>query len=487
MNTIDQIKSELLDVASSANIQGVTVDALCSLLSYSIYKNQLLQARLNLEGSFTTSTSLNSRIHHAANLLYSVFRGKCPRIVVSNFDTVQKVSFEKLDQAFTYGGFYFYYAEGGNFTISADDPDNEGSTSQTNEVTYICAANRSKTCTLDSSSIRDDLYFLDFIDENMSEDMVFRAYSGDTSYTELSYTEDINQFYRKVDTEDSETGSAPYVYDYLVVTIPSYGVRLMRHADQPWGFSRVECVYLPYSETVPDFGNLRSIPALQFRYDSSSSGATLSTQIQTYGFEAREDENDDIYSKAVESYHTQGTVATTYDLITFLRGLDSSAYFKVYNDTKLIKSESADESDPDNYYTVEVNPAVTTVVYSNLSDTITQSYLESQIEGWKTSLSVTKNIELQMAISSVPVVVQVDAYSSSMVLTNEMISQVTGEYQKRIGESLSHSDFEADIIRLGFTYVKTYVSGQEWTDAGSGGVITCKEWMYPSINATVKV
>lgn len=468
MNTIDQIKNELLDIASSASIQGVTVDALCSLLSYSIYKNQLLQARLNLESSFTTSTSLNSRIHHAANLMYSVFRGRCPRITVSNFDTVQKISFDKLDQAFTYGGYYFYYSESGSFSISS-----EGGTSL-NEVTYICASNRSRVCTLESTSIRDDLYYLDFIDENMSEDISFRAYTGDSDYTELTYTEDINQFYQRDDT------SGEYVYDYLVITLPSYGVRLMRHADQPWGFSSVDCTYLPYSETVPDFSNLRSIPALQFRYDSSD----IATVIQVTGFEAREDENDDIYAKAVESYHAQGTVATTYDLVAFLRGLDNSAYFKVYNDTKLTENE---EGDPETYYTLEVNPAVTTVVYSNLSDTITQNYLESQIEKWRTSLSVTKVIELKMAVSSTPLIVKVEAYSPSKVLTNEMISQITSNYQSMIGESITHSDFEADIVRLGFTYVKTYVNDEEWTDSGSGGIITCKEWMYPSINATVKV
>ena len=477
MNTMESIKNELLTSASTANLTGLSIDALCSLLAYSIYKNQMLQARLNLEGSFTTSTSLNSRIHHASNLLFSVSRGHLPYISVDNCVGTETIVHTKLEEAFTYNGYYFYYRNDTSFEKNAPF----------SSLEYICSSQRKQACTVTSEQVREDIFFLDFLDENISEDCIL-YYEVEGERVFPSTTSDVNSFYGKRVTE---TGEVEYIYDYLLITIPSYGVRLMRHSDSSgWGgATSFTLEYLPYSESVPDFSNLRSIPGVQF--STSDSGEVLTT-LQVHGYEERMESLERIYAQATENFHAQGTVATIYDLIAMLQNYDPIASFRVYNDSKFTgEMEAGRYPDPH----LNDDPLTTTIFYSG-SPNHTAEDFEAQLSTWRTSLSVTKVIEVHQAQShliddtTVPTV-YVTAVSDTMSLTNEMLRQITDSYQSKIGETITHSDLEAEVIRLGFNSVKTYYSTDgdwssslpEWTDDVLK--IEAQPWEYPALNAYV--
>lgn len=433
MQTIQQITDDLKAQASTMGIEGIAVDSLCSLLAYSIYKNQMLQARLNIESSFSTSIDLNSRIHHACELLYSVHRGKCPYIQVTNVIATETKSVKYLDLAFTYNGYYFYYKN--DYVFSKSQP--------ISSLEYYCSSKKKQTCEV--TNLKNEQFYIDFADENMSEDI--KIWSYDTEFgegEEVTYTNDANLFYTRA--EDGKS----YKYNYLATTLPGYGVRLMRHSDSSnWGGAvKMAIEYLPYSETLPDFSGFKSIPSVRFTYQPSSTGELgqyeLQSKIYTKAYSQRLESIEEIYSRATTASHAKGTVATIEDLIIQLNSIDPQAYFKVYSDLKYNEDESTLTSDP--LYTLAIvsNTTVDPVRFTN------------QLKSWKKAVDVSKEIQVALALPSNTVTLYAKASSSTNVLTNEILANLANSYKSMIGEELHHSKIEADIVRLGFDNVILY-------------------------------
>lgn len=420
MQTIEQIKTDLKSTAQSLDLQGVAVDALCSLLAYSIYKNQILQAKLNLEGSFSTSTSLNSRIHHACNLLYSVFRGKCPYIEILNLISLETKKVKYLDKAFQYNGFYFYYKKDYEFTKN----------NSVSNLQYVCSSKQLQECEVSGEALNANFYFVDFTDENISEDFTIEGSIDDIS-TPIKVTSDVNQFYSKEIADDGV--SVKYLYDFLVITIPGYGLRLIRRSDtSDWDSQKYVLKYIPYSETLPDLTNLKSIPGMSYALDNTGS---VITKMKSHGFEQRVEDLNIIYSKASDAHHVKGTVATEFDLISMLSASAPHAYFRVYPD-----------SDINNVPT----PLKTTVVVNNITEDELKS-LQTIVNSWSKTMDLTGTIGLiPTKVKSEQTVLYAKAVSSTKILTNELLASLTDSYRELIGEKIHHSKIEADIVRMGF-------------------------------------
>lgn len=467
MQTLKQIKDDLLAYASSLDVSGVAVDRLCSLLAYSVYKNQVLQAQNILEANFSTSTRLNSRIHHAANLLYSVPRGRCPIVKVLNARSIEKKNVSYLDFVMLFNGYYFYYADDASYGI-----DSEGGENTISNLNLICSSKSLKTSTIDTSN---SLYYADFISaENVSQD--FRLYEDTNLVPFEDITNDASLFFYK-DYRLDETGQKvfSYQYKYLAMTLPSYGLRIIRHSDTvSWDSSTLSIQYLPYSETVPGLVSLSSIPGFTFISDTTE-GADLYTQIEVIPFEERLSDFDQIYANATASFLQQGTVATAVDLLIALKKKNSSGLYKVINDVHITK-------DIHGNYNVDPTPIWATVVYLNAEE----DDLLTAIDVYKNSLSVTKNIayvEASPRYINDNHYLYVVAKSQSKVLTNETLSIIATGYQELIGEELDHSKFEADIIRLGFDTVKVFTDESCTTETSFN--IKCQPWEYPDLKARV--
>lgn len=440
MKTIQQITDDLKAQAGTLGIEGVAVDSLCSLLAYSIYKNQLLQAKINVENSFSTSLSLNSRIHHACDLLYSVPRGQCPYIQVTDVIATETKSIKYLDLAFTYNGYYFYYKK--DYDFSKSQP--------ISSLEYFCSSKKKQTCEV--TDLKSEFYYIDFPDENISEDIKILSYDTETGEGAIStFTNDSNLFYTKA--EDGKT----YKYQYLVLTLPGYGVRVMRHSDSPnWdGAIKMAVEYLPYSETLPDFSGFKSIPSVMFVYQPSTTGDPgqyeQKSKILTKPYSQRLEGIEEIYSRATTASHAKGTVATISDLLALLSSIDPQAYFRVYSDLKY--QNSALTSDP--LYTLAV-------VSNSIVDV---ARFEDNVNSWKTAVDVSKNIQIVQALPSSPAItLYAKATSPINVLTNETLANLTSSYKSMIGESLHHSKIEADIVRLGFDHVILYSDSKGTTE-----------------------
>lgn len=443
MQTLEQIKADLKATAQSLDLQGVAVDSLCSLLAYSVYKNQMLQARLNLESSFSTSTSLNSRIHHASDLLYSVFRGKCPYIEILNMVSLETKSVKYLDQAFQYNGFYFYYKQDYDFTKN----------NAVSNLKYICSSKQLQECEVQSELLNANFFFVDFTDENISEDFIIEGTTDDVTSL-VNFTSDVNQFYKKEVSDDGT--STNYIYDYLAITIPGYGVRMIRRSDTvDWNAQSYKIKYLPYSETLPDVSSLKSIPGMSYTLDNKGN---VITKLRTYGFEPRVEDLNIIYSKAADAHHARGTVATEYDLISMLSSKAPHAYFKVYPDL--------DENG-------QPSPLKTTVVVSNVSEEELKG-LQTLVGTWSVTIDLTSTITLvETEVKLEPTRLYAKATSSTKILTNELLAGLTDSYKELIGQELHHSEIEADIVRLGFNNCILYTdegAKTEFTGTVSGAV-----------------
>lgn len=457
MNTLNQIKEELVEYAESSNLTGTVVEALCSLLAYSIYKNQMVQTKVALDASFVTSTALSARVHHAGNLLYSVPRGSCPYITITYLLAIETNAVVKLDYCSLYNGYYLYYKD--DYTYSQGD--------SIESISLIVAANKLQTVVVGAPS--QTLYFIDFYDENISEDLVLYEIDSEGTYTRAEITSDSNSFYQTTGEGDNE-----YLYDYLIVTLPGYGVRVMRHSDSAgWGAPSYELRYIPYSETLPDFSSLKSIPGVNFLFENDG---TMETTITITGYDARQEDLETIYSRAVDAWHAQGTVATVTDLKALLNTLDSNAAFSVLVDRELSISDSGE-------YSLIQNPLVATVVYS--MSTLNAQDFEERLDIWAMSLSVTRDIQIFAAVAkaSTPGTLYVRATSESLTLTNQTLASLATSYQAMIGEELDHSQIEADIVRMGYDTVKLFTDAEmttEWT-----GSVEVEEWEYPEISLVV--
>ena len=450
--TFQEIKDELSSYASTLSLSGVAIDKLCSLLAYSIYKNQMLQTRTLLESSFSTSLNLNSRIHHSANLLYSVPRGRCPRISVTNLTGLKSGSmtsttyYSKLDELMTYNGYYFYFAH-------------DETTVSPNPLELIVAQNAKLSTT---KAVTDTIFFVDFsADENVSLDYIITT----DSETVLNCTENINEFY---DQKLIQNDDAVYIYDVLVVTIPNYGVRVIRRADDAsWGTSSLTLTYIPYSEVLPNVSELTTFSGF-----THSATWVNSTEITSTEYIARLVDLDLIYSRAIDSFCSKGQIATTADLLAELASTESleGAYYKVYKDTSF-DDDKVESNDPN----------TTTIVSSNCTPT-QLDIMEQLANEWKLKRQLPVSEEIEFRLASRKGFLDDSTYyvkvfsSSSKALHQSSLDAIANSYLPMIGETLTHSRIEADIVRLGYDSVSLYdAEGEEVTPS-----IVCGKLEYPS-------
>lgn len=464
MQTFKEIQEDLQNYAASIDLSGVAIDKLCLLLAYSEYKNQILQASDYLEYTFSTSTKLNSRIHHATSLLYSVPRGKCPALKFKTLRVIETKTVSYLDFALLFNGYYFYYANNASYDNKLN--------ALVSEVDLIGTSKPLRTLTVNVTS---NLFYADFTGaENVSSDFIL--YEGSNRVDPSLITESSAEFYSKSENEDDEY---VYIYKYLIITIPNYGIRVIRHSDtRGWDESSLTLSYLPYCETLPSLTAMSSIPGFSFVYDSATE---TYSEIETVPFKERMSDLNQIYTNAISSFLQQGTIATIYDLEVALKKVDSTGNYSIINDVKIEYSEETG-------YTFDSDSSYTTVVYYGPQE----RDVTSAISDYKQSFSVTKSIVSVEAISKTVTdssggsTFYVEATSPTLTLTTEMLNSITYNYQSNIGGTLDHSDFEADIIKLGFDRVKVYNGtkvGNRWVEATFN--VQCQPWEFPILNAVV--
>ena len=455
MQTYDEILDDLKSYAEKSNINGIAVDTMCNLLAYSLYKNQTLQLKTTLESSFSTSSLLNSRIHHAADMLYEVYRGRCPYLDIQNIKSPKDGVAKKLDECMSFNGYYFYFMETKPLEHDAG---------VTGGLQLLCSDVRALEKTIKTN---DNLYFVDFIDKDISEDFIIFYTSGENKRVELRTTNDFADLYSKdVRVNPDGTTTTFYKYDVLIVTLPDYGLRVIRRSDgsEGWVSSELSIRYLHYNEKLPDLSRLKSITG--FVLEDSR------TNIFPVAFKPREDNLDRIYLNAIRVANLGKTIATEDDLQAALHhegspDVDASYRFVI-----------SDSEKPD-----KTGPSVVNVYYRSLNESVTELKVSNFLNEYAKSIDITESfLAFKAKAKTVPGITHyIRAYSDTQKLSSETLAYMLNQYSMRIGESVPSSLIEADIVRMGFDRVRI-LDGNTSSAKEISFECDCKPNEYPNIN-----
>ena len=83
MRTLQDYRNIYREIAQSLGYRGDSVELLIQFLANATYIEEVENIAYLEESSLERATLMNSKIQHCVNLMYSVFRGSCPRVLLS--------------------------------------------------------------------------------------------------------------------------------------------------------------------------------------------------------------------------------------------------------------------------------------------------------------------------------------------------------------------------------------------------------------------
>ena len=121
MKTLNDYIKEYSDIAKRLGYQGESINLLTQFLANASYISEVENIAYAREASIDKALLMNSKIQHCMNDMYSVYRGHCPRVIMS-VRFLRPVSFMPYDEIIKSGKFSVYYI--GHYTKSEEiDPE----------------------------------------------------------------------------------------------------------------------------------------------------------------------------------------------------------------------------------------------------------------------------------------------------------------------------------------------------------------------------
>lgn len=108
MNSVTQKVEKLRSIASSLGLQGESVEAIIQMLGYALHTSEVEHIAYTQEASLERATEVNSKIQHCVNMMYSVFRGSNPRVIIT-FSPQKRFTFNPGDLVAKTSTFSAYY------------------------------------------------------------------------------------------------------------------------------------------------------------------------------------------------------------------------------------------------------------------------------------------------------------------------------------------------------------------------------------------
>jgi len=107
----NQLYDLILNSFHEDSYTGDQVELVAKILSKYLYLHQMIDVNILMEKSFLKSKKLNSKIIHAADSYYSVFRGTNRIINVHSIGCTEPVNAKKFDLIGSYGNYKLYYLQ----------------------------------------------------------------------------------------------------------------------------------------------------------------------------------------------------------------------------------------------------------------------------------------------------------------------------------------------------------------------------------------
>ena len=216
MKSLQDYINTYRNIASKLNIRGDSAEILIQLLANASYINEVENIAYSLESSIEKATQMNSKIQHCMDVMHSVFRGLCPRVIL-NIKPLKYFSFNTYDEIVTGNSFKLYYLG----YYKEDENNGEGALSYDTGIVYgplTLPPSEDKTtkivCLLATDIIEkewtlssENTYYLDCTENSLSNDISLLL-------------------------EDKSLGLTTQFSDHLInhkifdLTLPSFGTRL---------------------------------------------------------------------------------------------------------------------------------------------------------------------------------------------------------------------------------------------------------------------
>ena len=229
MKTAREYASEYREIAKNLGMQGDSTELLIQMLSHFTYTNEVENIAYANEASLERALLGNSKIQHCVEVMYSVFRGRCPRVIF-RFRPTKFFDFGVYDRIVSLGSFGLYYlgylgtSEGvaGQGLYDASLGEAGGLkftyapvTIQPSEGGYVTILCLLATKTIESEFTLSNLnkYYIDIPEEGLSHDMSVQVSGINTG--SLEYTDTTREFQK-------------HLLDNMVfdLTLPGFGSRL---------------------------------------------------------------------------------------------------------------------------------------------------------------------------------------------------------------------------------------------------------------------
>jgi hypothetical protein len=321
MLSLSAINSRLTTLASSLNITGPIVESLISLLSDAIYANEITSVNTVLESSFSRSTLLNSRIQHAGDLMYSVYRGKNQGLYfnvddssVAALNPVKYTSVKKFDQAVKVNSLYLYYNNDYTFTENSS-PNIELVVSKEAVVTVEKSGNGK--------------FYMDIIDTDISENVCVFESIGDSSWSNAITTVDSFTSLVQASTNTSTVGDNDSDKTLFILTLPGYGIRIFSVPGKEFNANlKYRIRYLKYTTETIDYDSttgesvITTIPNFTPNSLSKGSPKVNVTESNLLALVSREDDIDDIYYNSLSLYKNNDIVNTNSGFKSIIKSLN---------------------------------------------------------------------------------------------------------------------------------------------------------------------
>jgi hypothetical protein len=258
MKKLQTIEEEFREIAKSNNLKGDSVELLIKLLSYNRYESELSSRVSLLEALPSRASNINSKIEHAINNMYSVYRGKNAtlkfKIKITGVLSINR--FEKIysDRFNTF--YYSHCIDSKGNSIYGDYTFIYG---QEYELIFIKSTQViTGSMTVDSSNP----HLIELLVDNVSEDYMLK--DSLESSVGLETTKD---FFVHLDSSLDPLQNG-IVFD---LTIASYGVRF--YSPEADGFNSslsYQLTYVPFldSEIVESNFEKMSVEGAEIYYDS---------------------------------------------------------------------------------------------------------------------------------------------------------------------------------------------------------------------------
>lgn len=201
MKSIQEYIDKYKGIANDLQLTGDSVDLIVQLLAHATYINEVENINYANESSLERATLPNSKIQHCMDIMYSVFRGSCPRVRL-RFKPTKYISLEKYQRVYSSNNFSLYYFGAPKIIRPITTVSVEGDAYE--EITCIMASN----LITDNQTLNEyNKYYIDLMYTNLSSDCMV-----------LVNDEEV-PVYRKF-TDHIKNGG---IFD---LTITDYGMRL---------------------------------------------------------------------------------------------------------------------------------------------------------------------------------------------------------------------------------------------------------------------